>query len=123
MGAVIVYRHYAASLPFRDANNIAIGTAIADELFTAFGATCPKPTEEILRMIGKAAGQVASNGADIEASFDHLVWSIIFFVGTATLVAFPFVNYASGGRVDARKQLRIMRCVALRDTNAQHYSY
>ena len=108
MGAVIVYRHYAASLPFRDANNIAIGTAIADELFTAFGATCPKPTEEILRMIGKAAGQVASNGADIEASFDHLVWSIIFFVGTATLVAFPFVNYASGGRVDARKQLRII---------------
>jgi len=106
-GAFMFYKHYISALPFLESKEATV-VQIVNEFFTVFGPTCPTANNEMGKAIVNGVGRVVSNGADLEGALDHLVWSSIFFVGTATLVAFPFANYVSGGRVDARTQFRII---------------
>jgi hypothetical protein len=106
-GAFAFYLHYASALPFLE-SEVATVAQIVEEFFTVFEPTCPTAGHTIGKLFTEGAGNLASNGADLEASLDHYVWSTIFLVGAATLVAFPFANYVSGGKVDARTQFKII---------------
>lgn len=104
-GAFAFYSHYASALPILESETATVAQ-IVTEFFTAFEPTCPTAENTVEKLFAEGVGSLASNGANLEASLDHYVWSRIFFVGAATLVAFPFANYVSGGKADARTQFK-----------------